>query len=116
MPASIRMNVEADIIGSAPMSALFKKARALGVTDYAANEIQIADAVSDQSILPTGISTVTAIILYSDQTISFKLNGGAAVTLTAKGYLALIDTSVTAFTVSNSSGSTANVYRLIAGS
>lgn len=80
---------------------------------------QIATATTDQAIafnLSTGITTIDILYMASDQALTYKINGSAtACTLDANGVVVLWGTAITALTVSNASGSTANFKILIGG-
>lgn len=68
--------------------------------------------------LPTGeLTTISALILTSDQAVSIRLNGVAGeITLNANATLVLHDVGLTtAPTVSNSSGSTATIRGIALG-
>lgn len=68
--------------------------------------------------LPTAeLTTISALVLTSDQAISIRLDGLAgAITLNANATLVLHDIALsTAPTISNSSGSTANVRGIALG-
>ena len=76
----------------------------------------VADATSDESVDLAGIATVDVFLITADQDITYKLNGSSdAITLDANGVHILFGTSITAVTVSNASGSTANVTVFFAG-
>jgi hypothetical protein len=68
--------------------------------------IQIADSTTDQAINFNNISTPEYLLLLSDQQVSIKINGSSAI-LTKKLYLE--GTSLSSLSVSNSSGSVANI-------
>lgn len=88
----------------------------LAVDEYNTRRYEVADSTSDESINFAGLTTATAVLLRSDQTVSFKINGGdTAIQLTANGLFVLFNTSITSLTISNSSGSTANVTVVLAG-
>jgi hypothetical protein len=67
--------------------------------------IQIADAVADQSIDLNSI-TGDKFYLKADQTISIKLNGSSDA---LSGNLFYMQATVSSLSISNSSGSTANI-------
>jgi hypothetical protein len=69
-------------------------------------EIDISDGVSDQAINFNGI-TADKFYLKSDQSISIKLNGsGDAIACSGLIYM---ECTVSSLTISNSSGSSANI-------
>jgi hypothetical protein len=65
----------------------------------------------------TAMTTIQTAIFQSDQTLSVAFNGvvGSPITLSAGGVLAVLNTSLTALSASNASGSTANLRGLLAG-
>lgn len=73
--------------------------------------------------VPTGeLATVQALVLTSDQDVTIRLNGqsDAGVALVAGGVLAIVDATINAgattnVTVTNASGSTANIRGVAAG-
>lgn len=93
-------------IGAAPIT----KAASLSVDEGGWYTYEVVTATSDEAISLVGVTTASAFFLYSDQTITYVLNGAdTAITLTARGWVLLWNTSITACTISNASGSTANV-------
>ncbi len=77
------------------------------VNETTSQTIQILDAVTDQSINLGGVATTEVFLLETDQEITIKLNGSSDA-ITIDSFIALGGT-VTALTISNASGSTANV-------
>lgn len=76
-------------------------------TETTRGTIIIADAASDQALNLGGVASATYTRLNTDQTITIKLNGSSdAITVTDQ--FILVGT-VTAVTVSNASGSDANL-------
>ncbi|SRR6266849_4164577 len=81
--------------------------------------VQVVTGVSGQAVRiigTQGITTVTGLLITSDQTISVGYNGGTAITLIASGFHMFSDTSVTAIAITNASGNTANVTMWLVGS
>lgn len=94
---------------------------ALSVTiDTGPMLVQIANGVVAQAVRifgTQGITTATAVLISSDQTVTVFYNGGnQALTLTANGFHLLASTSITAMTITNNSGSTANISIWLSGS
>lgn len=89
---------------------------------FGPHSVQVADGVSEQSIVPLGTGGMTTITFFqctTDVAISLTLgtaNANAPVALAAGGILTLAGTSLTAIAVSNGAGSTANVRYLAGGS
>ncbi len=81
--------------------------------------VTVATGVSAQAVRffgAQGITTATAVLISSDQTITVTYNGGnQAITLTANGFHLLSNTSITAIAITNNSGSTANISLWLCG-
>jgi len=83
---------------------------------------QVADGVVEQAIIvlgTQGLTTITALLITSDADISVTYGVAAnnvPIPLNANGFHCMSDTSVTALSLSNSSGATANVTYFLAGS
>ncbi len=83
---------------------------------------QVATGVTEQALVvfgTQGITTVTAYLITTDQNISITYGAAAsnvAIPLNANGFHAKSGTSLTEITITNASGSTANLVYLIAGS
>lgn len=83
---------------------------------------QVADAVTEQSIIALGtqgLTTITALLITSDRNVSITYGAAgsnAPVNLDANGFHCMSGTSLTAVAVSNSSGAVALVNYFIAGS
>jgi len=93
------------------------------VTEYfGPHSVQVATSTSEESLTALGtggLTTVTFLQVSSNQDISITLgtaNVNVPVSLVAGGILVLAGTSLTAISISNSSGSTANVRYLVGGS
>lgn len=81
--------------------------------------VQVLTGVSGQGVRiigTQGITTVTAALITSDQNISISYNGGTAISLVAKGFHMFSNTSITAMSITNSSGNTAAVTMWLVGS
>ena len=80
---------------------------------------ELADGTTDQAIpisTTTGVTTIQAFYIYSDQTISLRqIAADTAWTVTANRPLIVTGTSMTALLVSNASGSTANIKLAVFG-
>jgi hypothetical protein len=73
-------------------------------------EFQQADGVADAAVAFGGVTTATLFYLKGDQALTYKLNGSAtAMALLANKPLFLGGAAITAATISNASGSTANI-------
>lgn len=92
---------------------------ALSIQEGDAGTVQIGTGLTDQTIMPAWMTTVTGLELWSDQDISLKLGAtgsNVAFTVSANMPVSMLGVSLSAVTVSNSSGSTANIQRKIVGS
>ena len=79
-------------------------------------KFEIANGASDTDIFPSQITTVDFLVLRSDQAITIKQNSSSTdVTVDAKKPLLITGGNLTALTISNASGSTANIRRFAAG-
>jgi len=77
------------------------------VNETTSQLIQVADSVTDQTINLGPVATSEVFMLETDQTITIKLNGSSdAITVDS---VFVLGGTVTALTVSNASGSTANL-------
>jgi len=77
---------------------------------------EVATGTTDGAISLGPVTTATVVYVKSDQTVTVKHNASAtAITITANGFILLFNTSVTALTVTNASGSTANMKIYFAG-
>jgi hypothetical protein len=78
--------------------------------EWSWDEFEVATGVSDSSILPSNITTIDVLYIESDQAVSYEHNGAdTTITLDADKAHCLFGTSVTALTITNASGSTANI-------
>jgi len=124
MPGAIRARVNYDVQMQGQITGRAEYDRALGVTEgFPSYTVQLADGVTDQSIAAltagSGITTVTTLLLMTDQNITVKIGtvgSNQAFALNANGVLVLHGTSITALALSNASGSTANVTIGVGGS
>jgi len=98
---------------------VYSKVQSLAENEVGWQEYQVTTGTSDQDIafnLTNGITTIDLMLISSDQTISYEINGAdTTITLDANCVHALWGTNITALTVTNASGSTANLKILIAG-
>jgi len=79
-------------------------------------QINVTVSTRENIGVADGITTIDYVILTSDQAISWRLAAAdTAITLDANRLLILWGTSVTAFLISNASGSTANIKVYIGG-
>jgi hypothetical protein len=81
--------------------------------------VRVLTGVSAQAVRiigTQGITTVTACLITSDQTISISYNAGTAISLVAGGFHMFSNTSITAMAITNASGNTANVTMWLVGS
>jgi hypothetical protein len=86
----------------------------LSYTESTVQKIQVGTGTSDSSISFGGVTTAQVFYITSDYAVSYKLNGGTTShTVTANGHHMLIGAAITAVTISNASGSTANVLIIL---
>lgn len=90
---------------------------ALALADQAYDEShssyeEVANGATDQAISLGGLTTAQVVYIASDQTVSFKINGSIAIV--AKQVF-LIGAAVTSLSVSNASGSQANLDVVLLG-
>ena len=76
--------------------------------------VEVATGVSDQALSLGGLTTAYSVALITDQVVTLKLNGGSE-TLTLRANEPILLPTITAITVSNSSGSTAHIKYIAAG-
>jgi len=82
--------------------------------DEAKSELmEVANNTVDAAIPLGGLTTVEALLIISDQDVSFKINGGN--TGVPCKSLMLWGCAITALSISNASGETANVRVLMTG-
>ena len=111
----LRMKIEVENVGE---GMVFAKEVTAAVTKTELQQYTIPTATTEQAItFPPGFTTVTTILISSDQTISYvKTTGQTTTTVTANCPHLLTGTSLTALLINNASGSTANVKLLLGGS
>lgn len=83
-----------------------------------ATVLEIANGVTDESLLPSGLTTIQTLLVVSTVAITVKLGvagSNVAFALAARAPLRLCGTSLTAASISNNSGEIALVTRVIAG-
>jgi len=74
------------------------------------DEFEVANGVTDSDIFPQNITTIDVLYIESDQAVTWEHNSAdQRITLDADKFALLFGTSITALTISNSSGSTANI-------
>lgn len=79
-------------------------------------ELEVVTGTVDGAVSFGGVTTADMVYVESDQNISFKLSGGSdSIAVDANKFSLLYGTSATSLTISNSSGSTANVIFFVAG-
>lgn len=79
-------------------------------------ELEVSDGASDSSVNFGGVTTGDVLYIESDYAISYRLaSSGTSIGVDAGGRHLLQGTSFTSLLLSNSSGSTATVKILIAG-
>ncbi|SRR5258706_2472686 len=114
LEAKITSTIPSGITG--PLSLL----QALAVTiDTGPLLVHVLTGVSGQAVRiigTQGITTVTGVLVTSDQPISVSYNAGTAISMTANGFHMFANTSITAMAITNASGNTANVTMWLVGS
>ena len=86
----------------------FESSRA--VDEWGWDEFEVANGVTDSSILPPNITTIDVLYIASDQAVTYEHNGAdTTITLDAGGFALFFGTSMTALTITNASGNTANI-------
>ena len=75
--------------------------------------MEVANGVTDQVVPLGGLTTVEALSIISDQSVSFKINGGSA-GIPCKS-LIITGAAITAMTISNTSGQIANLKMAMVG-
>lgn len=122
MAGTFRNKVDVSLMmaGKKPDALCFD--RGTSVDEGVSYTFELPDGTTDQSFIVLGaaggIETVTCLALVADQAISLKLGvagSNVAFTMTANEPVILQGISLTAASVSNASGSTANVQVLLAG-
>ena len=118
MPAVLHLDYSIGEVGGGTESPDFPLS--LAITESAGwKDYQIATGQTDQSLTFGHVATATCFVITSDQTITVKINGSATgQTVTANGAIIMFNTSVTSsngITITNASGSTANVRYLLGG-
>lgn len=91
---------------------------ALAIDEGSTGVKQVATGQTDQALTAPGIVTFSGVYLLADQDISIKLGAtgsNVAFTLSAGYPLTLLGTSLTTISLSNASGSTANVTYALVG-
>jgi len=89
---------------------LFDSTLEIIADEWVWDQFEVADSTSDSSIFPGNITTATVLFIESDQTVTYEIDGADTTETLTAGYAHLLfGTSITALTITNSSGSTANV-------
>lgn len=123
MAAIVRAKCEVSVTSNVGLVGPMKLEQSLAVDEWygpytlevATSSTEVATGIFTANI---GLTTMTAFFITSDQTISVTYGAAASnapVTLTAGGFHAMQNTSLTEITLSNSSGNTANVTIWAAG-
>ena len=110
--AVARATIDVEVIGQGNLDFL----GSVSIDEANIRKYEVADSTTDEAVNVAGVAAVDVFAVKSDQAVSYKLNGSSdAVTLDANGFHALFGTNITAMTVTNASGSTANIEILMAG-
>jgi len=75
--------------------------------------MEVANGATDLAVPLGGLTTVEALSIVSDQSVSFKINGGS-VGIPCKS-LTITGAAITAMTISNASGQIANLKMAMVG-
>lgn len=122
MPGTFRVKADVwlNMMGKSPDRLSFDRGRS--VDEGISYTFELPDSTTDQSFIVIGaaggIETVTGLAIVADQVISLKLGvagSNVAFTMTPNEPVILQGVSLTAASVSNSSGSAANVQVMISG-
>ena len=82
----------------------------LAADEWGWEQFEVANGVTDSDIHPQNITTITVLYIESDQAVTWEHNSAdTRITLNANSFALLFGTSITALTISNASGSTANI-------
>ena len=84
-------------------------------TEVTSNRIVIADGATDETLPFVGVSSGKFLYLLSDQAVSIKLNGSNDALAVAANMPLFLPATLTACTVTNSSGSAANIDYGVSG-
>lgn len=85
---------------------------------FGPSTVTIATGVTAQALIvigTQGLTTIQALLIKSDQLITVSYNSGTAFQVSAGGFHLLAGTSLTGVTITNASGSTANVTYIAGG-
>lgn len=122
MPGTFRTMADVALAMAGKSPDTLRIDRGTSVAEGFSYTFELPDSTTDQSFIAIGsaggIETVACLALIADQAISLKLGvagSNVAFTMTANEPVILQGVSLTAASVSNASGSTANVRVLIAG-
>jgi len=84
--------------------------REVGSDEWSWDEFEVADGVTTGNIFPGNITTVDVLYFESSQVVTIFLNSSATATpVDADGVVFLIGTAITALTITNGTGNTANI-------
>lgn len=122
MAGIVRVDVSLGVSGPAGLDGPFAAQYAQSVTKWTGKRhMTLATAITDQSLIDIGtggLTTINAFMIMSDQAISVKFGAAGAnvaVALVANAPLCLAGLSLTALSLSNASGNTAQVDYALAG-
>lgn len=119
MAGIARSRVEMSVTGPLGIVGPLTLFPAIAVVEwFGPSTVEVADGVSGQAVAvidAQGLTTVTALMITSDQDIAVSYGGGTAIALLAGHVHLLSGTSLTAMAITNASGFTANVTYLLAG-
>ena len=80
------------------------------------DEFEVANGVTTSSIFPANITTIDVLYFESSQVVTIFQNGSVtAVPIDANGIEILVGTAITALTITNASGNTANITVIAGG-
>lgn len=83
----------------------------LASDESAYQKVEVADGQTAFDLFPANMTTATALVIVANQNTSIKVDGGdTGINLIANKPVVFNETSMTALTMANSSGSTAVVH------
>ena len=122
MAGTSRVDAIFSVTGSAGMESMFDVIYSQSVTKWTGKRhITLATGITDQSLIDIGsggITTINTFMIVSDQNISVKFGtagSNVALTLTALAPMLVSGIALTALSLSNASGNTANIDYALAG-
>lgn len=117
MPVA-KLRVDLEILGRGTISVANQVSASFDESGYL-DHYEVVHVTTDQAMpisTTTGITTIQAFYIYSDQTITIRqVAGDTGEQITANRPYLVFGTSRTALLVSNASGSTANIRIWVAG-